>query len=57
MLRAMSPRKVRVTGGTVDGDSAVVDFEGVEDGKSVKGTADAVRVAGKWYMTGSSTRQ
>lgn len=57
MLRAMSPRKVRVTGGTVDGDSALVDFEGVEDGKPVKGMADAIRVAGKWYMTGSNTRQ
>ena len=56
MMRAMSPRKVRVTGGTVDGDSALVDFEGVEEGKPVKGTADVVRLAGRWFMTGSSSR-
>ena len=56
MMRDMSPRKVRVTGGMVDGDSAFVDFEGVEDGKPVKGTAEVVRMAGRWYMTGSSSR-
>lgn len=57
MMRAMSPRKVRITGGTVDGDSATVDFEGVEDGKPVKGTADVTRLAGQWYVTGTSSRQ
>lgn len=56
MMRAMSPRKVKVTGGSVDGDSALIDFEGVEDGKPVKGLAECVRVAGKWYMTGSSNK-
>lgn len=57
MLRDFSPRKVRVVGGTVDGDSALVDYEGVEDGKPVKGTADVARIGGKWYFEGSSTRQ
>ena len=56
MMRDMSPRKVKVTGGTIDGDGALVDFEGVEGGKTVKGVADCVRIAGKWYMNGSSTR-
>lgn len=56
MLRKMSPRKVRIVGGTVDGDEATVDFEGVEDGKPVKGVAQVERIAGKWYMTGSSNR-
>lgn len=56
MLRDFSPRKVRVVGGTVDGDSALVDYEGVEDGKPVKGTADVVRIGGKWYFEGSSSR-
>lgn len=56
MLRDMSPRKVKVTGGTIDGDDALVDFEGVEDGKPMKGVADCVRIAGKWYMTGTSNR-
>jgi len=57
MMRAMSPRKVKLVGGTVDGDDAIVDFEAVEDGKPVKGYAEVVRVGGVWYMTGSSTRQ
>ena len=57
MMREMSPRKVKVTGGTVDGDDALIDFEGVEGGKPVKGVAECVRIAGKWYMTGSSSRQ
>jgi hypothetical protein len=52
----LSPRKVRVVGGTVDGDSALVDYEGVEDGKPVKGTAEVMRVGGKWYFEGSSSR-
>ena len=56
MIREMSPGKVRVTGGTIDGDAAMVDFDGVEGGKPVKGVAEVVRVGGKWYMTGSSNR-
>lgn len=56
MLRDFSPRKVRVVGGTVDGDTALVDYEGVEDGKPVKGTAEVQRVGGKWYFEGSSRR-
>lgn len=56
MMRAMSPRKVKITGGTVDGDNAMVDYEGVEGGKPVKGTADVVRIAGAWYLTGTSSR-
>lgn len=56
MMRDFSPRKVRVVGGTVDGDNALVDYEGVEDGKPVKGTAEVMRVGGKWYFEGSSSR-
>lgn len=57
MMRDMSPRRVKVLGGTVDGDDAFVDFEAVDDGKPVKGVAECVRIGGKWYMTSSSTRQ
>lgn len=56
MMREMSPRKVKVTGGTVDGDAAMVDFEGLSDGKRVTGVAECERIGGKWYMKGSSTR-
>lgn len=57
MMRAMSPRKVKITGGTIDGDSAMVDFVGVADGTTVQGVADCVRIGGAWYMTGSSVRR
>lgn len=57
MMREMSPRKVKITGGTVDGDDALIDFDAVEGGKPVKGVAECVRIAGKWYMTGTNTRQ
>lgn len=57
MMREMSPRKVKLTGGTVDGDSAMVDFEGVADGAVVKGVADCVRIGDAWYMTGTSIRR
>lgn len=56
MMREMSPRKVKVTGGTVDGDAALVDFEGVEGGRTVKGIAECVRISGTWYMSGTSNR-
>lgn len=56
MMRAMSPRKVKVLGGTVDGDEATVDFEGVADGKPTKGAATVVRIDGKWYLRGTSMR-
>lgn len=57
MMRAMSPRKVKISGGTVDGDDAMVDFEGVAEGAVVTGVADCVRVGGAWYMTGTSIRR
>lgn len=55
-MRAVSPRKVRILGGTVDGDTATLDFEGVIDGKPAKGEIDMVRVAGVWYARGTSMR-
>ncbi len=54
MLRRMSPTKIRVLGGTVNGDQAEVDYEGQEDGKTVKGVADVQRIGGRWYMMGSN---
>lgn len=54
MMRAMTPRKIKLLGGTVDGDEALVDFEGVADGKPVKGVATVVRLGGKWYLKGTS---
>lgn len=55
-LKAMSPTEVRIAGGTVDGDSAYVDYAGKRDGEALRGTAELARVDGRWYVTGTSTR-
>jgi hypothetical protein len=53
-LAAMAPREVRVTGGVVDGDTAVVDYEGVRDGAKVRGSIDGTRMEGRWYFNNAS---
>lgn len=55
-LQAMTPTGVSVTGGVVDGDTAMVDFAGKRDGADISGTAELVRVDGRWYVTGTNTR-
>jgi hypothetical protein len=54
MLRQMSPRKVRILGGNVNGDSAILDFSGEEDGQAVKGTIEMQREEGAWHVVGTS---
>jgi hypothetical protein len=55
-LQAMTPTGVSVTGGVVDGDTAMVDYTGKRDGGDISGTAELVRVDGRWYVTGTNTR-
>ena len=55
MLKLMTPTITKVTGGSVDGDDATLDWTGTEEGKTVTGTAKMKRVSGKWYMAGIST--
>jgi hypothetical protein len=50
MMRDMTPRRVRILAGTVDGDEATPDFEGVLDNQPQKGEVDLVRVGGAWYV-------
>lgn len=53
-LAGMAPRDVVVTGGTLDGDSAVLEFTGKRDGEAVKGTIDGTLVEGHWYFNNVS---
>jgi hypothetical protein len=53
-LAAMAPREVEVTGGSRDGDSAVLEFTGVRDGAALKGTVDGTRIEGRWYFNNVS---
>jgi len=56
MMRAMSPSRVQLLTGMVDGDEASIDFEGVLDGKPAKGAVDLVRLGGVWYVKGTTNR-
>ena len=38
------------------GDEASVDFEGTLDGKTEKGVATVIRIAGLWYLQGTTNR-
>ncbi len=53
-VQAMTPKNVKITGGTVDGDSAIVDYVGTDDSGQVKGTAELERFEGQWYVSGTS---
>jgi hypothetical protein len=54
LLAGMAPREVVVTGGTRDGDSAVLEFTGTRDGAKLAGTIDGTRVDGRWYFNNVS---
>jgi hypothetical protein len=55
-MKAMAPTDVKILGGTVDGDSALVDYKGKRSGEPTKGTAELRRVDGKWYMISDSSK-
>ena len=56
MAQIFTPKISRITGGSTDGDQAWVDFEGTEDGGTVKGTAELTRAEGKWYIKSINTK-
>lgn len=56
MAKLFTPKITKITGGTVDGDNAWVEFEGQEDGSAVKGTAELTRAGGKWYISSINTK-
>jgi hypothetical protein len=55
-MKAMAPSDVKILGGTVDGDSALVDYKGKRNGEPTKGTAELRRVDGQWYMVSDSSQ-
>jgi hypothetical protein len=54
MMQAFLPDNVVVTGGSVEGDDAEVNFNGDMDGEPTKGTAKLSRVDGRWLVHGVS---
>lgn len=50
MMQAFLPENVAVSSGSVDGESAEVQFTGDMDGEPVKGTAKMQTVGGRWLV-------
>lgn len=56
LAQAISPTKVKITGGRQDGDRAWVEFTAVESDTPRVGTAEMKREGGRWIMVKESTR-
>jgi hypothetical protein len=55
-MKSMAPTDVKILGGTIDGDTALVDYQGKRAGQPTKGTAEVKRVDGKWYMVSDTSK-
>ena len=55
-MKSMAPADVKILGGTIDGDTALVDYQGKRAGQPTKGTAEVKRVDGKWYMVSDTSK-
>jgi hypothetical protein len=56
-LKAMTPTQIVVTGGVVNGDSAVLDFTGKRDGQTMRGSVDGTKIDGRWYFNNVETTE
>ena len=54
--QAFTPSKATVTGGSIDGDKAWLDFDGVQGGEAMKGLAVVERKDGAWYVRNIEVR-
>lgn len=54
-LQSVAPRAARITGGTINGAEASVNYTGTIDGHAVNGAADVIEFEGKWYVAGTQT--
>lgn len=57
MLQEMSPEKIKILGGVVNGENAIVDFTGENHGEKVKGVAKLSRYQERWYVDKTSESQ
>ena len=55
-MKSMAPTDVKILGGAIDGDTALVDYQGKRAGQPTKGTAEVKRVDGKWYMMSDTSK-
>lgn len=55
--KAFTPSIVRISGGSIDGDRAWLDFTGRQGDEAIKGIAILQRSDGRWYVRNLETRQ
>ena len=55
--QAFTPSRATITGGSIDGDKAWLDFDGTQGGEAMKGLAIVERKDGAWYVRNIETRQ
>lgn len=55
--QAFTPSKATITSGSIDGDKAWLDFDGVQGGEAMKGLAIVERKDGAWYVRNIEVRQ
>lgn len=56
MMQALTPSKVVVKGGRIDGDKAWLEIDAEEGGSPRSGTIDLAKVDGKWRVLREATR-
>jgi len=54
MIAAMTPTAVKILGGSSDGQTAMLEVEGMMDGEKAHGTITMEKKGGLWMSTGSS---
>jgi hypothetical protein len=53
-MREMTPTEVRIVGGSIDGEIALLEIEGIMDGEKVTGEIEMTRMGEFWMPTKSS---
>lgn len=50
MMRTMAPQDATISGGSVDGDRAFIDFTGRSESGAMSGKAEMRRIDGRWFL-------
>lgn len=57
MFQDSTPKVTKITGGSVNGDNAWVEFEGQQGGRAMKAMVTMNRIDAKWYLKGMYPRK
>ena len=56
LMQTMTPTEPKITGGSIDGEKAWVNFTGTRNGKVLTGKAKMARTSGMWRVIKISTK-